>query len=315
MARAVQILPKRITYRSNWALYADYASDFQTGEREARAIQTPDSTAQLALAFSQLGKGQVSEAKDAYEKLGAMDAMSRSTAAAGLGDLATFEGRFSDAVRILSEGAATDVAAMNADRAAAKFAALAYAYLLRGQRIPAVAAADKALATSNAAKIRFLAARILIETGEIPKARSAIDALANEPQTESQAHAKILEGDAALKSGNPREAIKALTEANTVLDTWIAHFDLGRAYVEAGLPAQADSEFDRCIQRRGEALALFVDEEPTFGYLPPVYYYQGRVREELKTDAFHESYRVYLSMRGNSKEDSLLPEVRRRAGQ
>ena len=51
-------------------------------------------------------------------------------------------------------------------------------------------------------------------------------------------------------------------------------------------------EFDRCLKRRGEALALFLDEEPTFGYFPTVYYYQGRVREQMKIDGFAESYRA-----------------------
>ena len=77
---------------------------------------------------------------------------------------------------------------------------------------------------------------------------------------------------------------------------------------------QADAEFDRCLQRRGEALALFLDEEPTYGFFPPVYYYQGRIREALKNAGFAESYREYLTLRGQSKEDPLLPEVRRRAG-
>jgi hypothetical protein len=94
----------------------------------------------------------------------------------------------------------------------------------------------------------------------------------------------------------------------------MGHFDLGRAYLEAGAFTQADSEFDRCITRRGEALALFLDEEPTYGYFPPVYYYQGRVREGLNNAGFAESYRVYLTIRGQSKEDPLLPDVRRRAG-
>ena len=43
-----------------------------------------------------------------------------SQAASGLGDLAIYEGRFSDAVRILAEGAAADLASKNPDRAAAK---------------------------------------------------------------------------------------------------------------------------------------------------------------------------------------------------
>ena len=117
-----------------------------------------------------------------------------------------------------------------------------------------------------------------------------------------------------MKNGDARAAIKTLTEANTLLDTWIGHFDLGRAYLEAKAFTQADSEFDRCIKRRGEALSLFLDEEPTFGYFPPVYYYQGRVREGLGSAGFAESYRVYLAMRGQSKDDPLVMEVRRRAG-
>ena len=118
----------------------------------------------------------------------------------------------------------------------------------------------------------------------------------------------------ARKDGDPRQAIKPLTDANTLFDTWMGHFDLGRAYLDAGAFLQADAEFDRCIKRRGEALALFLDEEPTFGYFPPVYYYQGRVREGLNNKGFADSYRAYLAIRGESKEDPLLPDVRRRAG-
>ena len=33
---AVQILPKRVTYRANLALFADYAGDFATAEQEVR---------------------------------------------------------------------------------------------------------------------------------------------------------------------------------------------------------------------------------------------------------------------------------------
>ena len=103
-------------------------------------------------------------------------------------------------------------------------------------------------------------------------------------------------------------------EANGLLDTWIGHFDLGRPYLEAGAFPQADSELDRSIGRRGEALSLLADEEPTYGYFPPAYYYQGRVREGLKSERFAEAYRAYLDIRGQSKEDPLLPDVRRRTG-
>jgi hypothetical protein len=59
-------------------------------------------------------------------------------------------------------------------------------------------------------------------------------------------------------------------------------------------------------------MSLFLDEEPTYGYFPPVYYYQGRVREGLNNAGFVESYRQYLDIRGNAGEDPLLSEIRQR---
>ncbi len=320
MQQVTAILPKRALYRLNLALYAAYGSDFQTAEAEARTAQELGSPLGfLALAFAQLGQGQTFQAAESYRQgAGAQDgkvsALYASYAASGLGDLALYEGRFSEAVRILREGALVDLRSNNSDRAAAKYAALAYAQLLRQQKSAALEAAESALANSQAAKVRFLASRVFVEMGEIARARKLAAGLASEFQSEPQALAKVIEGEIAIKNRNPREAIKILTEANTLLDTWIGRFDLGRAYLEAGAFTQADSEFDRCITRRGEALSLFLDEEPTYGYFPPVYYYLGRVREGLKTAAFADSYRTYLSIRGGSTEDPLLPEVRRRAG-
>jgi eukaryotic-like serine/threonine-protein kinase len=186
-------------------------------------------------------------------------------------------------------------------------------HLERQQTTAASAAAEKALANSKAVKIRFLAGRIFVEAGATGRAGTIRAGLAAEPQPEPQAYARILEGMSALKAGNASGSIQSLTEANRLLDTWIGHFELGRAHLAAGELLKADSEFDRCISRRGEALALFLDEEPTYGFFPPVYYYQGRVREGLNNARFAESYRAYLDIRGRSTEDPLLPDVRRRA--
>ena len=116
----------------------------------------------------------------------------------------------------------------------------------------------------------------------------------------------------ALKNGDPRQAIKILTDANNVLDTWLAHFDLGRAYLALSAFPEAELEFESCISRRGEALSLLVDEEPTYGHFPMVYYYQGQAREGLKNAAATASYGEYLKIRGKSTEDPLLPDVRKR---
>ncbi len=144
------------------------------------------------------------------------------------------------------------------------------------------------------------------------RARELSTALASELEAEPQSYAKLIEGDIVFRNKDPRDAIRLFVEANTLLDTWISRFDLGRAYLEADAFIQADSEFDRCITRRGEALSLFLDDWPTFGHLPTAYYYQGRVREALNAAGFAESYQTYLNIRGKSTEDPLLAEVRRR---
>src|SRR5262249_39114792 len=222
------------------------------------------------------------------------------------------EGRFADAVAILEQGASAELAVKSADRAAAKLASLADVQRLRGQKAAALAAAESALAISKAVKIQFMAARTFVELGELPRARVLMTALASEVQAEPRAYAKIIEGQAALNNGKSLDAVNIIGEANRLFDTWIGHFELGRAYLVARQLPQADSEFDACLKRRGEALSLFLDEWPTYAFLPPVYYFQGRVREDLKTDRFADSYKQYLSIRGKSTEDSLLPEVRRR---
>jgi tetratricopeptide (TPR) repeat protein len=314
MQKVVAMLPNRVVFRDNLALYANYAGDFETAEKEARTIQEPDVYAILAIALAQTGQGLLTEAADTYRKLAAINAQGASFAASGLGDLAVYEGRYSDAARILEQGANADLAANNPDKAAMKLVALANAQLLRGQRGPALAAAEKALQNSRAVPIRFLSARIFVQAGSADKSSALAASLAAELPVEPQAYAKILGGEAALASGDARQAIKLLLEANGMLDTWIGAFELGRAYLEAGALPQADSQFDRAIKRRGEALSLFLDEEPTFGYFPPAYYYQGRVREGMKNAGFADSYRQYLKVRGHSTEDRLLPEIRRRAG-
>jgi tetratricopeptide (TPR) repeat protein len=316
MKHVVEILPRRPFYRVNLGLYAAYGSDFKTAEEESRkAIELGSQLGLLPLAFAQLGNGQITEAGETFKQLEAAGGAGAPFATPGFADLAVYTGRFSDADRIYREGAARDLMAKEPDRAASKFVALANARLLRGGRTDqAVAAARSALQSSNAVKIRFLAARVFVEAGQADEARKLMASLADEIQVEPQSYAKIIEGEALIKAGSPRPAIRVLNEAIGLLDTWLARLALGRAYLDAGEFLQADSEFDRCLGRRGEALSLFLDEEATYGYLPRVHYYQGLAREGLKTAGFQESYRTYLSIREKAGEDPLLKDIRQRIG-
>jgi eukaryotic-like serine/threonine-protein kinase len=201
------------------------------------------------------------------------------------------------------------------DAAADKFVMLGYADLSRGDKQAAAAAAERALANSQSAKIRFLAGRTLIEAGDSAKGRKLAASLAAEIHSEPQAYAKLILGEAALKDHNPGQAIQLFTEAKDLLDTWIGRYDLGRAYMQAEAFGEADSEFDRCIKRRGEVLELFMDDMPTYSYLPIVYYNQGLDREGLKSKGFADSYQTYLSIRGQSTEDPLVADIHRRLHQ
>jgi len=102
-------------------------------------------------------------------------------------------------------------------------------------------------------------ARVYVEVGQLEKAQRLATALSSELASEPQAYGKIIEGVSAVKRGDARQAIKPITDANNLLDTWIGRFELGRAYLEATAFTQADSEFDRCFKRRGEAVELFMD--------------------------------------------------------
>jgi tetratricopeptide (TPR) repeat protein len=311
---ALQIFPNHPVFRGNLAVYSAYAGNFAVAEREARTVQPASDLALLAVGFAQLGQGLLPEATQTFEKLAALGTRGKSWSASALADLAMYEGRFSDAGRLFEQGADADLATRHFDRAARKLTSLAHTHLLRERPDAAIAAAEKALGTSKATEVRFLASRILVESGAVDKGRPIATELASELAAEPHAYGKIIEAKIAQKHGDPREAIRMLIEANGILDTWLGHFELGRAYLEVGAFPQADSEFDRCIKRRGEALSLFLDEEPTYGYFPAAHYYQGRAREGLNSEGFGASYRSYLSIRGKSSEDPLVPLARPRAG-
>ena len=266
--RPCKILPNHVGYRANLAIFMNYAGDSAGAEQEVRAMKDPPPNAMIALAFSQTLQGQLGEAAETYAKLSAPGAPRATFATAALGDLAVYEGRFTDAVRTFEQGAAADLAAKNSDTAANKFASLAYANLVRGRKDAAVTAAEKVLASSKVIQYRFLAARVLVEAGALAPAEALAADLASQLAAEPQAYGKILQGLIALKKRDVPQAIKILTDANNVVDTWLGHFDLGRAYLEGGAFTQADSEFDLCIKRRGETLSL-LNEDPTYGQFPP----------------------------------------------
>jgi tetratricopeptide (TPR) repeat protein/predicted Ser/Thr protein kinase len=316
--QAVAIVPKGVGQQLNLAFISAFAGDFSASETVARtALEISPSAAQgyLVLAEAQLGEGEMDKAADSYHQLERFGAPGVSTANAGLADLAAYQGKYSEAAAILTQGATADVANKSTDNAARKYAALGNVEILQGHNATALSDFDKALKNSQSTSIKFLAAMGYVDAGDEAKAQKLATNLSSDLTSEPQAYGEIVDGLIALKRKDSNDAVKQMTAANSLLDTWIGRFELGRAYLEAGAFTQAYSQFDECATRRGEAIELFMDNVPTYAYFPPVYYYQGRVREGMKSDGFADFYKTYLNIRGQSTEDPLVSDIRHRIGQ
>jgi tetratricopeptide (TPR) repeat protein len=115
-----------------------------------------------------------------------------------------------------------------------------------------------------------------------------------------------------LKASKIREAIDSFREAQKLADTWLGRYAMGRAYLAAGMYPDADGEFDICMKRRGEATAVFLDDDPSLRYLPALFYYQGRAREGLKSPGAAESYKAFLAIKRGAENDPLVADAKKR---
>ena len=208
-----------------------------SGPRNKRreALQEPNDLATLALAFAQLGQGRLQAATETYQKLDDDQALGARRGRR----LAWATWRCTKVVSPMPPGCSRRAPPRTWRPRTPTGAAEVHLARLRAAHAGTHGAARSRLPTrrwraADAVKIRFLAARNLVEAGAIDRARAAAGDLAAELSAEPQAYGKIIEGEIALKNGDPKAAIKILTEANGVLDTWLGHFDLGRAYLEAG---------------------------------------------------------------------------------
>jgi serine/threonine protein kinase/tetratricopeptide (TPR) repeat protein len=312
---AVRIAPKDSIARNNFALYACYSGDFATCEREARELQKlnlSDEDGFQILAYAQIGQERLEQAAETCKEMEKLSDRGASLAASGLANLALYQGRYRQAKQILEKASAVDLTAKQPDRAADHLAMLAYAQVLQGEKQPAIVTAEKALANSQSVKISFLAGRTFVAAGEFTKAQKVASDLNSKVQPGPQAYSKLIVSDIALQRGDAKQAISLLEDAKNLVDNWIVHFDLGRAYLAAGLFVEADAEFERCIQRRGEALELFADDTQTYNYVAPVYYYVGRAQQGIGSSGAANSYAKFVSIQDKGDGSPMLQDAKKR---
>lgn len=312
--QVVQASPKNLLQRNNLALYAVYAGQFSIGMREAQTVlqQNPAFLdAYNALAMAQIESGNTAQAEQTFLKLQSTNTRGTSMAAIGLADLWLFRGQPNEAIALLERAAVTDLAGKDNDNAAAKYIVLAQAELLAGHAAQAQSAAAKAITLDTEERVLYPAGQIFLETGQTEKATRIVSQLSSRIQPEPQMYGKLLDGEISLKRKSAQQSIQQFQAAQKIYDTWLGHYDLGRAYLQAGMFTEADSEFEVCLGRKGEASALFLDDVPTFRMVPTAYYYLGRAQEGLKSPAAAESYRTFVSLEEKGV-GPLLADARRR---
>lgn len=312
--RAVVLSPANVLQENNLALYQMYAGEFEDAIRQFNHVLVANPAfekAYVGLGLSNLALGKNPEANAALEKLGGLGARAASMAALARADAALYEGRVYDAVPILEAAIKTDGAGKEKDRAASKWIALADAQMSTGAKLLAGASANQAVTESPDNKILYSAALIYLNSGQESKARSMLAQLTSQLGPEPEMLAKLVEAEIKLQRHEYRESITLFQNAQKVSDSWLGRFGMGRAYLGAGAFTEADAEFEACVKRRGEATAVFLDDEPTYRYLPAVYYYQGRAKEGLASTGSADAYRTFLKIKEKSFGDALVDDARK----
>ena len=303
--------------RSNLALYAMYAAQFETAIAESDEVLKLNPAfvkAFVARGLSELGLGRPADAIKTFEKLKGVSAAGASFAAACLADVALYEGRTKDAIGLLNDGIVADTAAKNMTGVAQKRVALADAYLAQGNAASAAKEAEQAVAASDS--VALPAGLILARAGKAPAALKIADGLANKIDADPQAYAHLLRAEASLAQNQARAALDHAREAQKLSDTWPGRLLLARIYIALEQFTEATSELDVAMKRRGEATAVGLDDWPTYRYFPQVFYYTGLAQEGLKSPAAKDSFATFLKIKEKGDEaGGLVALARKRLAQ
>ena len=319
--RVLDLYPKSVLFRNNYALYAMYAGDFATATRESEPLLKapgphPFFKIYLPPAIAAAVNNETDAAIALYTTMAETGAQAKSLAEVGLADLAIYRGRYSDAEAILEEGMKVDESSGNSAGLAVKQVMLGEVYAATGRMPLALAAVSSALKLQRGESVLVPAAQLYIAADKMKEAKALTAELNNPLQKQNRAYAKIIDARIATLSKQPATALDTLHEATKLADLWLARYQLGLTYAQAGAWSEALSEFAMCEKRRGEATALFLDDVPTIRYLAALPYWLGRAQEGLgQHGVAHASFHRFLSIRGaNLPDDPLVIDARRRVG-
>ena len=224
-----------------------YGGDFKTAVTEAQRVLNENPAyewANLTLALSRLAQGDEPGARAAYTQLAGTGALGVSLAAMGQADLEMFYGRYGRALEILKEGIARDEKEKDSSSLGLKLVAQAEAYLARGNKAAAAAAAERATQVSDHEAVLVPAAHVLIQLGRTERALELARGLEGKIPPHIRSYAGVIKGDILLHERRIPQAIDELQAAEKLHDSWVVHTLLGQAYQAAEQYPEAQSEWE-----------------------------------------------------------------------
>ena len=309
-----ELYPASAMYQTNYALCAMYASNFETASVEARAAleKSPDYyNAWLPIAIKGMVDGDFEAARRAYESMRSASDQGAPLAEVGLGDVALYSGEFQVGREHLARAIQFAGDHGNQYVSATAHMAIAFSHEAEGNLEAALEVAARALEIESGEPWVVQAALLQIAAGDIEKPTEIAASLTNQLQPRTRAYGTLIDGLIAHSDGRAVEAIEKLSAALELADLWLVRFYLGKIYLDAGYFAEAIDEFIICMERRGEAAALFLDDISTYRYVAPVYYWLGRAEAELGMGASaKDRFRQFIELR--PKGGALVEDAKTR---
>lgn len=259
--------PKHSGYRANLALYAMYANRFEEASSVAKKLiedETRSAYAFFVVAMTHAVDGEFAAAEKTYQLMMELGQFGRSVATEGLADLAIYRGDVAAAIAILDVAIEEELAQNANHTVALKQVMRAEALLLVNERKKAQGAIDMALEYSGGdPAVLVPAALSLTELGETGRAMDIAADMSKSFSKSQRAYAHAIRAYVASKRNQPKIAIGHADAAIEEADLWLIRFIRGKAYIEAGLFAEAAADLQVCQQRRGEGIARFLNDRPS----------------------------------------------------
>jgi hypothetical protein len=259
------------------------------------------------------------EAETTLNGFAALGSQYEKAAAESLLLLALYEGRLGYARTMLEKETSGSLDNKDPEASSAKaknIVILADLLMRKGQRAGALRELGRVLTRRDTAPdTLFSAALVYVRAQHDNEAHSLAQELLKSSVPFPKGLAKAIEAEIKISGGNKKgaahdidESVKLLDAAKELEDKWIYRFYLGYEYLMKGALAEAHSEFEICLKRRGEGL----ERDSEYEKVALVYYYLGRVQEGLKSPAAAESYKLFLDIKRRSDGDIIVEEAKSR---